>query len=260
MNHIAKRTVSALSTAALVVGLMLYLPFSVVLPAMIVLVGLVHLEFSQMVAKKHEIMTWTGVLAGASWLVCVFYAGLAQKIAAGVFAAAFLAMWVGTLFGKAEKPLAALGTTMLGLFYIPFMLTWFIKIPQVHGMMMLLYVVSIIKISDMGGFAFGVAFGKHKMCPRISPGKSWEGMAGSIFASVVISCAFIPLTHFGVWKAVAFGAAAAVVGTLGDLVESRFKRECEVKDSSTFMPAGMGGFLDMFDSLVFAPALLYPFM
>ena len=260
MNHIAKRTVSALSTAALVVCLMLYLPFSVVLPAMIVLVGLVHLEFSQMVAKKHEIMTWTGVLAGASWLVCVFYAGLAQKIAAGVFAAAFLAMWVGTLFGKAEKPLAALGTTMLGLFYIPFMLTWFIKIPQVHGMMMLLYVVSIIKISDMGGFAFGVAFGKHKMCPRISPGKSWEGMAGSIFASVVISCAFIPLTRFGVWKAVAFGAAAAVVGTLGDLVESRFKRECEVKDSSTFMPAGMGGFLDMFDSLVFAPALLYPFM
>jgi phosphatidate cytidylyltransferase len=125
---------------------------------------------------------------------------------------------------------------------------------------MLLYVVAIIKISDMGGFAFGVAFGKHKMCPRISPGKSWEGMAGSIFASIVISCAFMPITRFGVWKAIAFGVVAAVVGTLGDLIESRFKRECGVKDSATFMPAGMGGFLDMFDSLVFAPAVLYPFI
>ena len=57
-----------------------------------------------------------------------------------------------------------------------------------------------------------------------------------------------------------FGVAAAVFGTLGDLVESRIKRECEVKDSATFMPAGMGGFLDMFDSLLFAPALLGAFL
>lgn len=260
MNHVAKRTITALSTAAVVVGLMLYLPFKVVLPVMIALAALVHLEFSQMVSKKHEIMTWTGVIAGVAWLVSVFYTGAVQQIAAGVMGAAFLGVWLKALFGKAEKPLAALGTTLLGICYIPFMLTWFIKIPQVHGMAMLLYIVAIIKISDMGGFAFGMAFGRHKMCPRISPGKSWEGMAGSVFASIVISMAFMPLTHFVWWKALSFGVAAAVVGTLGDLVESRFKRECEVKDSSTFMPAGMGGFLDMFDSLVFAPALLYPFI
>lgn len=260
MNHIAKRTVSALTAAALVVGLMLYLSFSVVLPAMIALVALVHLEFSQMVSKKYGIMVWTGVLAGLGWLLSVFYTGIVQKVGVGVFAASFLLLWGRALFGSEEKPLSAIGTTILGLFYIPFMLTWFIKIPQMHGMMMLLYIVAIIKISDMGGFAFGVAFGRHKMCPRISPGKSWEGMAGSVFSSLLISCAFMPLTGFGLWKALAFGATAAVVGTLGDLIESRFKRECEVKDSATFMPAGMGGFLDMFDSLVFAPALLYPFI
>lgn len=260
MNHTAKRTVTALSTAALAVGLMLLLPFSVVLPAMIVLVALVHLEFSQMVARKYEIMTWTGVITGVSWLLSVFYTGVTQTTAAIVLFSAFLLTWFRALFGKAEKPLAALGTTLLGVFYIPFMLTWFIKIPQVHGMAMLLYIVAIIKISDMGGFAFGMAFGKHKMCPKISPGKSWEGMAGSVFASIVISMAFIPLTGFIWWKALLFGVAAAVTGTLGDLVESRFKRECEVKDSATFMPAGLGGFLDMFDSLIFAPAVLYPFI
>ena len=56
------------------------------------------------------------------------------------------------------------------------------------------------------------------------------------------------------------GMTAAIVGTLGDLVESRLKRECDVKDSATFMPAGLGGFLDMFDSLVFAPVVLSPFL
>jgi phosphatidate cytidylyltransferase len=98
------------------------------------------------------------------------------------------------------------------------------------------------------------------MCPTISPGKSWEGLAGSVFGSMLISSAFMPLTSFGFGKSLALGVVAALVGTFGDLVESRFKRECQVKDSATFMPAGLGGFLDMFDSLIFAPAVLYPFL
>ena len=68
------------------------------------------------------------------------------------------------------------------------------------------------------------------------------------------------MTGFIWYKALAFGVAAALIGTLGDLVESRFKREVDVKDSATFMPAGLGGFLDMFDSLIFAPALFFPFL
>ena len=85
-------------------------------------------------------------------------------------------------------------------------------------------------------------------------------MAGSILASVIVSCLFVPLTGYALSKAIAFGVAAAVLGTLGDLVESKIKRDCGVKDSATFMPAGLGGFLDMFDSLIFAPALLLPFL
>ena len=133
------------------------------------------------------------------------------------------------------------------------------------GSVFLLYVIAIIKISDMGGFAFGVGslklFGKtHKLCPTISPNKSWEGLFGSVFASCVISCAFIPATRFGVPKALAFGVAAALLGTAGDLIESKLKRWVGVKDSATFMPAGLGGFLDMFDSLLLAPAVLVWFI
>ena len=99
------------------------------------------------------------------------------------------------------------------------------------------------------------------MCPSISPGKSWEGLAGSVLFSCAVSCAFIPVTRFAVEKALAFGVAAALLGTAGDLVESKFKRWIGVKDSSAIkITNGMGGILDMLDSLVFAPAILLPFM
>lgn len=251
---VLKRVVTALATAALVVCGLLYLPENVVKGAVIALVALVQLEYGQMVARKYPVMTWAGVGAGLLFMVSKFYfydAGMPLI----VFALAMFA-----LFSKSERPVAAFATTVLGFVYIPMMLQYLILIPAKFGMTMLLYTIAIIKISDMGGFAFGMAFGRHKMCPAISPGKSWEGMAGSIFASCLVSCAFMPLTGFAVPKALAFGVAAAVVGTLGDLVESRMKRECGVKDSATFMPAGMGGFLDMFDSLVFAPAVMYHFM
>ena len=140
------------------------------------------------------------------------------------------------------------------------------SIEHFHGNLMMLYVIAIVKFSDMGGFAFGLSSaklmkgGNHKLCPTISPNKSWEGLFGSVFASSVMSCAWMSFTHFGIGKALAFGVAAALVGTFGDLVESKFKRWVGVKDSATFMPAGLGGFLDMFDSLLFAPAALLPFI
>jgi len=135
-----------------------------------------------------------------------------------------------------------------------------------YGNLMMLYVIAIVKISDMGGFALGVSTaklmkgGNHKMCPTISPNKSWEGLFGSVLASCILSCLFVSVTHFGWGKSLAFGVTAALVGTAGDLIESKFKRWVGVKDSATFMPAGLGGFLDMFDSLLLAPAVLLSFI
>jgi len=162
-------------------------------------------------------------------------------------------------FGKAPV-WAGLGLLIIcGLLALP----WTARL---HGNLMMLYVIAIIKISDMGGFALGMSTaklmkgGNHKMCPTISPGKSWEGLFGSVLASCILSCLFMSVTHFGWGKSLAFGVTAALVGTAGDLVESKFKRWVGVKDSATFMPAGLGGFLDMFDSLLLAPAVLLPFI
>ena len=154
-----------------------------------------------------------------------------------------------------------------GMAVIGFGLWALVEIALRHGNVMLLYVVAIVKFSDVGGFAFGLTSakllkgGNHKLCPTISPGKSWEGLLGSVVLSCAVSCAFLPFTGFAVGKALAFGASAALLGTAGDLVESKFKRWVGVKDSSTLrVTNGMGGILDMLDSLIFAPAILLPFI
>ena len=154
------------------------------------------------------------------------------------------------------------------LVFASFLALMFMVLPQYaaeFGNVMLFYIVAIVKFSDVGGFAFGLSSakllkgGNHKLCPTISPGKSWEGLLGSVVFSCAVSCAFVPLTKFGVPKALAFGLVAALVGTAGDLVESKFKRWVGVKDSSTLkITNGMGGILDMVDSLLFAPAVLLP--
>ncbi len=213
MNAIAKRVVTALTVAALVVCGVLFAP-PVVIAAVVAALGfLAVLEYGLLLARRLDPASVPFV--GFFWLGSL------------LLAAAF-----------AVLPVVAAAA------------------PQKN--LMLLYLLAIVKISDMGGFAFGVAFGRHKLCPSISPNKSWEGLAGSVFASCLVSSAFMPVTGFGWPKALGFGVAAALVGTFGDLVESKFKRWVGVKDSSSMrLTNGMGGMLDMFDSLLFAPGLLY---
>lgn len=255
--QVVKRVVAALSTAALVVLGLCYVPIRFVVPVMILLVALVHLEFSQMVARKHPILVKLGVLSGVAIMLHKVYYDADCGV---VLVPVIFLLALRVLFGKFESPIRTLGVTLLGILYIPVMLSLFIRIPIEFGVPTLLYLIAIVKFSDMGGFALGMLFGKHKMCPKISPKKSWEGLGGSILGACLMSAAFMLVTHFAFPKAIGFGVAAALIGTAGDLIESCMKRECGVKDSATFMPAGMGGFLDMFDSLIFAPALLMPFI
>ena len=128
---------------------------------------------------------------------------------------------------------------------------------------MLLYVIAVVKFSDVGGFALGTLSaklmkgGNHKLCPSISPNKSYEGLFGSLLFSCAISLLFAGITNFSPVKSVLIGIAAAFLGTAGDLVESKFKRWAGVKDSSAMkITNGMGGFLDMFDSLLIAPGVM----
>jgi phosphatidate cytidylyltransferase len=161
----------------------------------------------------------------------------------------------------------AISTTLFGLMYVPWLLNFIQKInffPGVDGSYYLLYFVLITKFSDTGAYAVGSLIGRHKMIPRISPGKTWEGFGGAILVSTLASLVFVHfLGHkmFGMnWiHAIILGVILSVSAVVGDLIESIFKREAGVKDSGKLFP-GIGGILDLLDSLLFNAPIMYLYL
>ncbi len=121
-----------------------------------------------------------------------------------------------------------------------------------------------MKMADSGGYFFGTRFGKHKLAPVISPKKSWEGLLGGIVFCVAVNLIWLIVSQghinstisFSLGHALVLGFLFPIVGTAGDLVESLFKRAVDVKDSNS-MVYGLGGILDMIDSILFAAPMLY---
>ncbi len=161
----------------------------------------------------------------------------------------------------------AISTTLFGLMYVPWLLNFIQKInffPNVEGRYYLFYFVLITKFSDTGAYAVGSLIGKHKMIPRISPGKTWEGFGGAIGVSTLASVIFFhfcqhQMRGMNYLHAVILGVILSVTAVLGDLIESLFKREAGVKDSGKFFP-GIGGILDLLDSLLFNAPIMYLYL
>lgn len=127
-----------------------------------------------------------------------------------------------------------------------------------QGTYLLLYVFLLVWGADSGAYFFGRALGKHKLAPKVSPGKSWEGALGGLFTSGVIAFAFLQATPNDVFGRtlemmpfIAVSVATVAISVLGDLAESMFKRQAGIKDSSNLIP-GHGGILDRVDSLTAA--------
>jgi len=118
----------------------------------------------------------------------------------------------------------------------------------------------IVVMSDTGGYAAGVLFGKHPMAPKISPKKSWEGLAGSlIFALVAGVCMAIFVLHVPFWVGIILSGCLVAIGSCGDLIESMIKRDLGIKDMSSFLP-GHGGVMDRLDSLLVAAPVAWLIM
>jgi phosphatidate cytidylyltransferase len=125
----------------------------------------------------------------------------------------------------------------------------------------LMYGLMLNWVGDIGAFYIGRPFGWHKLAPRVSPKKSWEGSAASVFTSVLVGGFY--LLHFiptvSVVEAIALTAGANIAGQAGDLAESAMKRGANVKDSGGILP-GHGGFLDRVDSSLFALPVIYGYL
>jgi len=165
-----------------------------------------------------------------------------------------------------SKMLTGIGVTILGVLYIAF-LGGFLVSTRVgfegHAYLsthLLGYFFLVLMGSDTGAYFTGRALGKHKLAPKISPGKTWEGLIGGIVAAA----AFAALATFWFFPelpyqySIPLAVAMAIVGVLGDLAESAIKRGANAKDAASVLP-GHGGFLDRLDSLLLNAPILYYF-
>jgi phosphatidate cytidylyltransferase len=142
--------------------------------------------------------------------------------------------------------------------YVTFMAGFYLVLTGSNGgeWWTLASIVTVV-VTDIGAYATGLLFGRHKMAPNISPGKTWEGFAGSIVFAIVSGILFaLLLLHQPWWVGLVMGVLLALVGTAGDLTESLIKRDIGIKDISTWLP-GHGGFLDRLDSILPSAAVAY---
>ena len=191
---------------------------------------------------------------------------------AGVAVAALCVMlsFVFEVFRNRPNPMINIAMTLMGVIYLalPIAVMLFIpsllqgydydKDPQAWNPLYFLFYLFLVWGNDVFAYLAGISFGKHKLCERLSPKKSWEGFVGGIIGSVAMGAvaACVLEENYILWMGLALVVALASV--VGDLVESMFKRDAGVKDSGNILP-GHGGILDRFDALIVsAPfALLY---
>ena len=163
-----------------------------------------------------------------------------------------------------DKMIASSGATVLGVLYIALLGTHLVLIrtgftPDLSRHLLSFFFL-VLMGSDAGAYYIGRAFGKHKLAPKISPGKTWEGAIGGVAAALAMAT----LAHFWFFRelplkwTLPLAFTMSIVGILGDLVESALKRSASAKDAANILP-GHGGLLDRLDSLLFNAPLLYYF-
>ena len=169
--------------------------------------------------------------------------------------------------GKGGRSVESLMSTLFGIIYVAFTLKHLILMMAfapgtTGGILIALWAVVVGKFTDVGGFLFGSQFGRHKLAPRVSPGKTWEGAVGGVTTAVIVSALFAAAV--GNWtpsvfsweKACILAIPLGIVAVISDLMESIIKRQAGVKDSGNMIP-GIGGMFDLTDSLILSAPVAY---
>lgn len=212
--------------------------------------------------KRARINPWYNCAGGLLLFVCtyLFASGTFGHYIFFPYLLYVVIIFITELYEKQQDPITHMAYIFLGQCYIALPLATLNLIAfnlvevntVVYQPILILSLFVFIWINDTGAYLVGITIGKHKLFPRISPKKSWEGFFGGLVLAVASSLVFayfepeIPYYH---WMGIA--ALVVIFGTWGDLVESLMKRTLEVKDSGQSLP-GHGGFLDRFDSLLLA--------
>ncbi|WP_089157012.1 phosphatidate cytidylyltransferase [Micromonospora sp. NBS 11-29] len=241
---------------AIVVPLFFFLPAFLAVLAAAVAIGI--WEMARAVRRSGAHPPLPPLLAGG-----VITVGLAWFAGPDALCLGLLVTVLGTMIwrlgdgpGNYQRDLTA--ATLIAV-YVPFLAGFAAMLaaaPEDGHLRVLVTLVAVV-LSDTGGYAAGVAFGKHPMAPTISPKKSWEGFAGSVTAAAAGSALLLWLLFdVAPWWGALFGMAISGAAVLGDLAESMIKRDLGVKDMSNLLP-GHGGLMDRLDSILFAVPTAY---
>lgn len=250
--------------AAVFLGSLLFLePLFAVFVALLVGVAVVELATAFRVAGRR--VPRIGVVIGGLGMVAAAYFYGAEGLLLSLFAAsALLTVWrlvEGVTARTRVEPKTLVRDIFSGLFtlvYVPFLGSFAILLREAPNGQWWVFALVLIAVSvDIGAYAAGVTLGKHKMTPRISPNKTWEGFAGAAVAAMVAGVA-ISMTALDQpwWIGLIFGVLVLLTATGGDLTESLIKRDLNVKDMSNWIP-GHGGLLDRLDSLLPSTVVAY---
>ena len=210
----------------------------------------------------------TGYVAGAAIITISLQNDPAVNVLLVQFviiAVTVVTLVIATLRGAPfDKMLASTGATLLGVLYIPFLGSHLVSIRTGFNPTLSAHLLSffflVLMGADAGAYYIGRAFGKRKLAPKISPGKTWEGAIGGVVAALAMGA----LAHFWFFRELPLkyilplAVIMTVLGILGDLAESAFKRGAGAKDAARILP-GHGGLLDRLDSLLFNAPLIYYF-
>lgn len=174
------------------------------------------------------------------------------------------------LIRRDRAPIRNLGATLLGAVYVGWLFSYLVALRSVPGhtpvaglgrelplgAWLVLYIIFTAWAADTGSYFIGRRFGRHKLTPVLSPGKSWEGLLAGIAASIAMSAVMGGLIGIPWGRVFIIGIGVALVNLVGDLAESSMKRDIGIKDFGSLLP-GHGGILDRFDGLLFAAPLFY---
>ena len=271
MNNFVQRTLSAIVYAGLVLTSILLQPQCFGTHPL--LFGVLFLIVSTLAVREFHVLVGSDIrlqsfamIANAllfTTLYFLFYGDGIWSALLVAYVAIMLLALITQLFRENSNPIAAWGNLCASqiMVALPFAL---MNGVMMHNRYMLLALFILLWVNDSGAYIVGsltakLPNGNHKMFPRVSPAKSWEGLIGGVVFSLLAGYVFYRVgwtAELGLANSLWFAAFGSVFGTLGDLMESLLKRTLGVKDSGKFMP-GHGGVLDRFDSLMLATTVVY---
>ncbi len=224
-----------------------------------------QLELSKLaVVKNLKIFTPISIIASILFATCWYWPQLVEisppiyLLFLSAFSLLALLLTQYIRYGTSAV-LANCGANYFSIIYLGLLSAFCVVIRIDLGPWPLLMFVFVVKSADIGAYMFGKLFGKHKFSPKISPGKTWEGMAGAVVIAMMVAIFFAVSCGIMVWwLALIFGFCFAFIGQFGDLAESMIKRDAEQKDAANKVP-GFGGILDIVDSPLVAAPFAYLF-